>query len=287
MLSRKRSNRQKKTKSIDDVGFVEKAPKMSKNDTSNRKIFTKIINTLKLKNSTSLVSFASIEKGIKGNAYRDIFDFGNAVRRFFSDSFTQNISNCNVYNETMNLSSYFESVFKEYENPIIKKKMKNMMELKKKVNKLNKDLREITQIQTMTVKCHSNRNDKKVSKKEKLELLNKISHLNNDQIKGIMSVIPEVAQMHNNSIEFNFEKITYNKFVTLEKYVDNCLKERTLSPSLYEAKKKENEVVYTHTSNTTLASSEKDIRKNSIILDSHSVLSEDSEDDDSGNMLFI
>lgn len=240
-----------------------------------------MIDTLKKHQMGHYLSFTAIEKEIKSNKFQNIDEFGKAVRGYFSNCFSENIGNGQVYVAAMQVSNLFESTFKDYEKPLIKQKVKNILELKKKVSKLSKDVRDYSQVKTIS-KLNQIKNEKKISKKEKFDLLNKISHLNSSQIKGIVNIIPEVASLNENSIELSIEKISFNKFVTLDIYVENCLKERTVPPnaSTSETIKRKESINNIIEASSQVSNENNLIRKNSIILDDSSILSEDSSEDE-------
>lgn len=145
------------------------------------------------------------------------------------------------------MSERFENLYKEYDNKLFTKESKNLIEIKKRLNKLKRELRE---------KCLSNNNNyiksnaignkmkisihdgkvcslgsKNALRKFKIELTHKVSNLNSEQKKGIINLISNnyLGKSNNNVMEIDVNKIPINQLKQLDKYVDNCLNDTKLS----------------------------------------------------------
>lgn len=154
------------------------------------------------------------------------------VRKTFDNLFIGFAGNPLQYSEVFKLSNYFEEMYKDYENKIFTKESKNILELKKKMNRLRKEIRETGS--TNNNKLRININDynlltdreKKISKKHKLNLVNNIKSLNSEQIKGIIHIIHDSLNFDEKSLEFDVNKLPHDKLKELDRYVKKCMKSK-------------------------------------------------------------
>ena len=125
----------KKTKRVKAKAKVGEA-KNNKN-----KILLNIFN--EFKNGSPLYKefsqFHVIEKNIKNNIYSSSADLANDMRNLFSSIFLVFFDNSEKYNKTLILCELFEKIYKKYDNQILTKECKNLLET---INKLKKELRQ-------------------------------------------------------------------------------------------------------------------------------------------------
>ena len=143
----------------------------------------------------------------------------------------------------------FEKIYKKYDNQILNKECKNLVEI---INKLKKELRQ-TEISKNNYsenpnytnnnykntapycpsknkfKFHFTDSDSEMSvKKYKNEITNKIKNLSNEQKKGLFNIVSNDCidkNIQNNAMEINVNKMTFKQLKQLEKYVNKCIKD--------------------------------------------------------------
>jgi hypothetical protein len=250
-----RTRRIKKPKHIDDLGFDDKSDKVPKSKKILKK--TKIISLCKKGNKKTehcsaifqkmkmseyyqkFSFFNRIEKQVKTGYYTSHQDLATDIRRIFNNYFTASVNDPESYSDTWKFSNYFEDIYKHYENKCFSKDSKNILELKKKMNKLRREIRERNtpnvpgglkqtklriDINDFNI---SNEKEKKISKKYKLSLVNNIRGLNSDQIKGIINIIHDNLNVDEKTMEFDINNLPIEKLKELDKYVKKCLKHKS------------------------------------------------------------
>ena len=191
------------------------------------------------------------------------------------------------YNKTLILCELFEKIYKKYDNQILTKECKNLLET---INKLKKELRQTelsknasTDNLFQNFACISStklkfnlggdEQDNECSVKNyKNQIMSKIQKLNKDQKKGLYNVISTECidtNVHDNIIEINVNKMTRNQLKQLEKYINQCIKENNCGLSSASAKSLELKRFYEE-------EKEMDILKNDL----SSCLSDDDDEDE-------
>ena len=274
----------KKTKRVKAKAKVGEA-KNNKN-----KILLNIFN--EFKNGSPLYKefsqFHVIEKNIKNNIYSSSADLANDMRNLFSSIFLVFFDNSDKYNKTLILCELFEKIYKKYDNQILTKECKNLLET---INKLKKELR-----QTEISKNASSENllqnfagisntklkfnlgglehDNELSVKNyKNQIMSKIQKLTKEQKKGLYNVVSTECidtNTQDNVLEINVNKMTRNQLKQLEKYINQCIKENSCGLSSPSAKSLELKKFFEE-------EKEMDILKND---DLSSCLSDDDDEDD-------
>jgi hypothetical protein len=179
--------------------------------------------------------FHRIEKSLKNHPYLTHQDLATDIRGIFNNYFTASVNDPQAYNETWRYSTYFEEIYKEYENKIFTKESKNILELKKKMNRLRREIRERNCVNNPPLKNTRLRIDvndfnlasekeKKISKKYKMSLVNNIRSLNSEQIKGVINIIHDNLSVDEKTLEFDINNLALEKLKELDKYVKKCLK---------------------------------------------------------------
>ena len=187
--------------------------------------------------------FHTIEKNIKNEMYSSSADLANEMRNLFSSIFLIFYNDSEKYNKTLILCELFEKIYKKYDNQILTKECKSLLET---INKLKKELR-----QTELSKNASSENllqnfatisntklrfnlgggepDAEISVKNyKNQMMNKIQKLTKDQKKGLYNVISNECidtNTQDNVMEINVNKMTRNQLKKMEKYLNQCIKE--------------------------------------------------------------
>ncbi len=150
------------------------------------------------------------------------------IRNIFNEYFIENVHNPLNYNMTFNYCNYFEELYQGYETNNFEKETRHVMELKKKINKLRKEIKEnIQPINNKMKLIISESSPSYISKKVKYTLSNNLKCLNVEQMKGIVNILHDYINVESDRIfEFDIEKIPTHKIKELSKYVNRCLKEK-------------------------------------------------------------
>lgn len=85
------------------------------------------------------MDLGTVEKKLRNNDYSSPYQFFANVRKIWSNAFTYNPRNSQVYNLTLDISQYFEELYKEIELPV----SEDLSMLENKVQKLEKKLTEL------------------------------------------------------------------------------------------------------------------------------------------------
>ena len=224
--------------------------KDNKNKNNKYNLILNIFNEFKFSSSLykEFPQFHAIEKNVKNELYSSSNELAREIRNIFSHIFLLFLNDSEKYDKTLILSELFEKIYKKYDNQILTKECKNLVEV---INKLKRELRqtEISKNFYSENISHTNNNcaispyfspknkfkfhltdsDSEVSvKKYKNEITNKIKNLNNDQKKGLFKIISNGCidkNMQDNVMEINVNKMSFNQLKQLEKYVNQCIKE--------------------------------------------------------------
>ena len=224
--------------------------KDNKNKNNKNKLIFNIFNEFKYSSPLykEFPQFHTIEKNIKNELYSSSSELAKEIHNIFSNIFLLFSKDFDKYNKTLILSYLFEKIYKKYDNQILTKEFKNLLEV---INKLKKELRktEITKnISNDNISYTNNNNnispycpsknkfkfqitdsDSEISvKKYKNEITNKIKNLNNEQKKGLFNIVSNDCidkNIQNNAMEINVNKMTFKQLKQLEKYVNKCIKD--------------------------------------------------------------
>ena len=197
--------------------------------------------------------FHTIEKNIKNDIYSSSADFASDMRNIFSSIFLNFFNDSEKYNKTLILCELFEKIYKKYDNKILTKECKNLLET---INKLKKELRQTELSKNMSsenlninfanssTKLKLNiggEGDNDVSVKNyKNAIMSKIQKLNKEQKKGLYKVVSAECigtNIQDNVMEINVNKMTRNQLKQLEKYVNKCIRENSNNQSSLSLKK--------------------------------------------------
>ena len=210
------------------------------------------------------------------------------MRNLFSSIFLVFFDNSEKYNKTLILCELFEKIYKKYDNQILTKECKNLLET---INKLKKELRQ-TEISKnassenllqnfasfsntkLKFNLSGGEHDTELSVKNyKNQIMSKIQKLTKEQKKGLYNVVSTECidtNTQDNVLEINVNKMTRNQLKQLEKYINQCIKENSCGLSSPSAKSLELKKFFEE-------EKEMDILKND---DLSSCLSDDDDEDD-------
>ena len=232
--------------------------------------------------------FHAIEKNIKNDMYSSSADLANDMRNLFSSIFLVFYNDSEKYNKTFILCELFEKIYKKYDNQILTKECKNLLET---INKLKRELRQtelsknastenlfqnFASISNTKLKftLGGDEQDNELSVKNyKNQIMSKIQKLTTDQKKGLYNVISNACidtNTQDNVMEINVNKMTRNQLKQLEKYINQCIKENNCGINFPSTKSLELKRFFEE-------EKELDILKND---DLSSCLSDDDDEDD-------
>ena len=253
-IENSRTKRVKKPKQIEDLGFEEKPLRNNKKQIKKIKIVVpdspvnEIKHNKKLENCQQIFlkfkdsqfynkfsSFHKLDRQIKQGYFQNHKELAVEIRKIFNNYFTVCLNHPESYGDTFKYCNYFEDIYREYENKTFCKDSKNILELKKKMNRLRREIRERSIINPSGLKNNKLRIDinefnlysereKKISKKYKMSLVKNIRSLNSDQIKGIINIIHDNLNVDDKTMEFDVNNLSMEKLRELDKYVKKCLK---------------------------------------------------------------
>jgi hypothetical protein len=240
----KRSLREKKPTLIEDLGYVDKDIKKKSKSPVLQEIYKKCEKALlKIKKNPNAEHYLSstneevptlsqIEKKIKQFNYSTFYQFALDLRKVWSYYFSNFNSNTDLYQRTLNMSSYSEEVLKEAES--MQEEKSEIVELHKRVDKLSRDLREFkvtnpTSSGPVKKIDKGGPLDKPMTMQEKNTLGNNIRSLPPEQLKGIVNILSDslVIDPKKRFFEFDIETLDNRKLRELEKYVKGCMKKPT------------------------------------------------------------
>jgi hypothetical protein len=167
-----RTRRIKKQKCIEDLGFEVRtkkpkiiykklkclkinSTKISKRTESLKIVFNEF---KKCENFEKFPQFNKFEKRLRLNSFKNLQEMASDIRKVFDNIFLAFSGNPDQYSEAFRLSNYFEEIYKEHEEKLFTKKSKNILELKKKMNRLRKEIRETGYIPNNKLKIQKNIN---------------------------------------------------------------------------------------------------------------------------------
>ena len=132
----------KKEKKIRNKYLAKK--KVSKDFLAKNKIIQKIFYDFKQSSLyyKEFSNFSKIEKNIKNNLYNNYTELAHEIRNIFSQYFFNYSYDSDKYNKILILNDNFEKIYKEFDDKIFIKESKNLIDIKKTLNKLKKELRE-------------------------------------------------------------------------------------------------------------------------------------------------
>mgnify|MGYP002625198678 FL=1 len=187
--------------------------------------------------------FHTIEKNVKNELYSSSSELAREVRNAFSHIFSLFNNDSNNYNKALILSELFEKIYKKYDNKVLTKECKNLVEI---INKLKKELRqtgipkndssEIISNNNLVLPSSGSKNKFQIKfndsesslKKYKNEIANKINQLNIEQKKGLFNVVSNNCIDQNTQdkmMEINVNKMTFYQLKQLENYISQCIKD--------------------------------------------------------------
>ena len=176
---------------------------------------------------------AEIEKKLKNNEYKGIYDFQMDGRKIWNYYFKMRQDT----EITSKMSDEWEKICSELDNQNQKSEI-GVDSIKKRTNQIQKEYNEYkinnalkgnlpAPIKKITP---NNEHNKPMTVEEKNQLGNNIRSLNKDQLKGIIKILSENNPAPKSKyFEFDIDQLSTKKLRELEKYVKECLASNTKS----------------------------------------------------------
>ena len=167
-------------------------------------------------------SLAKIENKINNFEYKTFNECFDDIRKLWNYQFRNHAKDPKIYQNICRLSLLTENVYKELiaEKNTFNEKKEEISLIKKRTEKLKKDLEEINGNQKET----SNKNIKVKNTASITKLSGMIKNLTKKQLKGIIPILSN-EKTEQKSFEFDLEELPDDKFKKLEIYVVNCINE--------------------------------------------------------------
>ena len=211
-------------------------------------------------------SLSLIEKKIKNYEYKTVNDFCDDLRKLWNFQFKNYAKVPNTYQNICKMSLLSEQICKELinDNNIKENKSEDIINIKKRTDKLKKDINEFK----VNNQNNNNHNDSlnKVIKHKSIEEINHLGRLirtlNKPQLKGIIPILSDNNENNNSkTFEFDLEQLSYEKYQKLDEYVRKCKNQNKTNININNNQKNEN-------SNIKLNINKNDNSKNTYESDS-------------------
>ena len=168
-------------------------------------------------------SLSKIEKKIINFEYKTLNECFDDIRKVWNYQFKNHAKDPGIYQNICRLSSFSENVFKELlaEKNTFNEKKEEFSLIKKRTEKLRKDLEEINGNSQKEIKNVKVKNTASINKLSQM-----IRLLTKAQLRGIIPILWDKNEKTDKKIyEFDLDKLPDDKFKNLEIYVTNCFNE--------------------------------------------------------------
>ena len=185
------------------------------------------------------MDLSTVEGKLVSGKYTSAYEFSVDVRKIWSNAFQYNAQDTDLYQATVALSAYFESLFKGYEHLLLTDRNDALENLYKQVEALKKEIRDIKG--PKAPKVVTSPVDRPMTLQEKKVLGQNIRALQPQHLRGLINIIKDSlpANIQGTELEFDIDTLSPKVCRELEKYVKQCLAS-TAVPSKSHPKKKSN-----------------------------------------------
>ena len=168
---------------------------------------------------------SNIEKKIQNFEYKSLDKCFDDIRKLWNYQFKNHAKDPNVYQSIWKMSSLTETILKDLKNEknTFDEKKEEITSIKKRTEKLKKDLEEYNEINQKEI---NNKNIKTKSITSINKLSQMITMLNKQQLRGILPILWTKNELKiKKTYEFDLDKLSDDKYKKLETYVTNCINE--------------------------------------------------------------
>lgn len=174
------------------------------------------------------MALSTVEEKLLNAEYESGYQFAMDIRLIWSNSFFYNASISDLYSATMELSTFFEGLFKGNEDLIVGEHKNLVEDLYRKINNLSKGIKGIqNKPASIPVKAPVKVLDKPLGLMEKQQLCANIKKLDPKYLKGVLDIVKECMDIKGDELEFDIDKLPGKVCRELEKYVKTCLQSST------------------------------------------------------------
>ena len=170
-------------------------------------------------------SLSLIEKKIKNYEYKTVNDFCDDLRKLWNFQFKNYAKAPTMYQNICKMSLLSEQICKELsnDNNIKENKNEDIINIKKRTDKLKKDINEF-KVNNQNNNNNQNDSNKKIIKQKEIYHLGElIRTLNKPQLKGIVAILSDNNEnINTKTFEFDLEQLSYEKYKKLDEYVHRC-----------------------------------------------------------------
>jgi hypothetical protein len=145
------------------------------------------------------MDLSTVERNLKVGVYANSQQFANDVRRIWLNAFTYNAVNSEMFFITLEMATYFEKNFRDYENLVFTPDAEE--------RRLVRDKEQLLDYMTRPMTLY-----------EKRLLATNLKQMQPDQLKAAFKIITG-RECHSNSFQFNIDKLAPKICRELEKHV--------------------------------------------------------------------
>lgn len=169
------------------------------------------------------MDLSTVERKLNENQYAKVSEFAADIRKIWNNSFLYNAKGSYIYRMTVEMSNFFEKLFKEIEDISLTSTIKD---LEKQVEKLSKQISSIHQssVSRQSITSRSARGyDKPLTTEEKRRLGENIRQLNPEHLRGVWEIVSVVLsdQTNREELEFDIDVLPPHVARELQRYVNN------------------------------------------------------------------
>jgi len=170
------------------------------------------------------IDLSTVEKKLGSGQYTSAYEFSADVRKIWSNAFLYNAQGTELYQITVTLSAYFESLFKGCEQLLLTDRSGVLENLYKQVEALKKEIRDIKGPKAPP-RAIVSQVDRPMSLQEKKLLGQNIRSLQPHHLRGLITIIKDSlpANIQGTELEFDIDTLSPKVCRELEKYVKQCL----------------------------------------------------------------
>jgi hypothetical protein len=161
-----------------------------------------------------------VESRLFSGKYSSAYEFSSDVRKIWSNAFTYNPPDTDVYQATAQLSAYFESLFKGHESLILSQKGDAIEGLYKQLEALKKEIKDIRE-----PKANKPPTDRPMTLQEKKTLGQNIRALPPQYLRGLINILKnsQATDIQSGELELDLDTLPAKVCRELEKYALQCL----------------------------------------------------------------
>lgn len=168
------------------------------------------------------IDLSTIAAKLDSGQYTSAYEFSVDVRKVWSNAFLYNAQGTDLYQATVALSAYFESLFKGCEQLLLTDRGDALENLYKQVEALKKEIRDIKGPKVQRVS--GSQADRPMTLQEKKALGQSIRALQPQHLRGLLNIIKDSlpANIQGTELEFDIDTLSPKVCRDLEKYVKQC-----------------------------------------------------------------